>query len=97
MKLRLVEREVQASRVTAKGEYMVQNKHRAWIAPKARPQPKASGSRVKKEFIEIKPQRGVTMVSLTGSEASDVGDGGGTGECASPERSAEEPTVIGPA
>ena len=74
VKLRLVEREVQASRVTAKGEYMVQNKHRAWIAPKARPQPKASGSRVKKEFIEIKPQRGVTMVSLTGSEASDVGD-----------------------
>ena len=58
VKLRLVEREVQASRVTAKGEYMVQNKHRAWIAPKARPQPKASGSRVKKEFIEIKPQRG---------------------------------------
>ena len=59
VKLRLVEREVQASRVTAKGEYMVQNKHRAWIAPKARPQPKASGSRVKKEFIEIKPSRGV--------------------------------------
>ena len=74
VKLRLVEREVQASRVTAKGEYMVQNKHRAWIAPKARPQPKASESRVKKEFIEIQPQRGVTMVSLTGSEASDVGD-----------------------
>ena len=74
VKLRLVEREVQASRVTAKGEYMVQNKHRAWIAPKARPQPKASDSRVKKEFVEIKPQRGVTMVSLTGSEASDVGD-----------------------
>ena len=42
MKLRLVEREVQASRVTAKGEYMVQNKYRAWIARKARPQPKAS-------------------------------------------------------
>ena len=74
VKLRLVEREVQASRVTAKGEYMVQNKHRAWIAPKARPQPKASESRVKKEFVEIQPQRGVTMVSLTGSEASDVGD-----------------------
>ena len=74
MKLRLVEREVQASRVTAKGEYMVQNKRRAWIAPKARPQPKASDSRVKKEFVEIQPQRGVTMVSLTGSEASDVGD-----------------------
>ena len=74
VKLRLVEREVQASRVTAKGEYMAQNKHRAWIAPKARPRPKASESRVKKEFIEIQPQRGVTMVSLTGSEASDVGD-----------------------
>ena len=74
VKLRLVEREVQASRVTAKGQYMVQNKHRAWIAPKARPQPKASESRVKKEFVEIQPQRGVTMVSLTGSEASDVGD-----------------------
>ena len=74
VKLRLVEREVQASRVTAKGEYMVENKHRAWIAPKARPQPKASDSLVKKEFIEIKPSRGVTMVSLTGSEASDVGD-----------------------
>ena len=74
VKLRLVEREVQASRVTAKGEYMVQNKRRAWIAPKARPQPKASESRVKKEFVEIQPQRGVTMVSLTGSEASDVGD-----------------------
>ena len=74
VKLRLIEREVQASRVTAKGEYMIQNKHRAWIAPKARPQPKASGSRVKKEFIEVKPQNGVTMVSLTGSEASDVGD-----------------------
>ena len=74
VKLRLIEREVQASRVTAKGEYMIQNKHRAWIAPKARPQPKSSGSRVKKEFIEIKPQRRVTMVSLTGSEASDVGD-----------------------
>ena len=74
VKLRLIEREVQASRVTAKGKYMIQNKHRAWIAPKARPQPKSSGSRVKKEFIEIKPQRGVTMVSLTGSEASDVGD-----------------------
>ena len=74
VKLRLIEREVQASRVTAKGEYMIQNKHRAWIAPKARPQPKSSGSRVKKEFIEIQPQRGVTMVSLTGSEASDVGD-----------------------
>ena len=74
VKMRLVEREVQASRVTAKGEYMVQNKHRAWIAPKARPQPKASDSRVKKEFVEIQPQRGVTMVSLTGLEASDVGD-----------------------
>ena len=37
---------------------MIQNKHRAWIAPKARPQPKASGSRVKKEFIEVKPQKG---------------------------------------
>ena len=74
VKLRLIEREVQASRVTAKGEYMIQNKRRAWIAPKARPQPKSSGSRVKKEFIEIQPQRGVTMVSLTGSEASDVGD-----------------------
>ena len=74
VKLRLIEREVQASRVTAKGEYMIQNKHRAWIAPKARPQPKSSGSRVKKEFVEIQPQRGVTMVSLTGSEASDVGD-----------------------
>ena len=74
VKLRLIEREVQASRVTVKGEYMIQNKHRAWIAPKARPQPKSSGSRVKKEFIEIQPQRGVTMVSLTGSEASDVGD-----------------------
>ena len=74
VKLRLIEREVQASRVTAKGEYMIQNKHRAWIAPKARPQPKSSGSRVKKEFIEIQLQRGVTMVSLTGSEASDVGD-----------------------
>ena len=74
VKLRLIEREVQASRVTAKGEYMIQNKHRAWIAPKARPQPKSSGSRVRKEFIEVKPQRGVTMVSLTGSEASDVGD-----------------------
>ena len=74
VKLRLIEREVQASRVTAKGEYMIQNKHRAWIAPKARPQPKSSGSRVRKEFIEIQPQRGVTMVSLTGSEASDVGD-----------------------
>ena len=75
VKLRLVEREVRASRVTAKGEYMVQNKHRAWIAPKARPQPKASESRVKKEFVEIQPQRGVTiMVSLTGSEALDVGD-----------------------
>ena len=34
VKLRLIEREVQASRVTAKGEYMIQNKHRAWIAPK---------------------------------------------------------------
>ena len=34
VKLRLVEREVQASRVTAKGEYMVQNRHRAWVAPK---------------------------------------------------------------
>ena len=74
VKLRLIEREVQASRVTAKGEYMIQNKHRAWIAPKARPQPKSSGSRVKKEFIEIQLQKGVTMVSLTGSEASDVGD-----------------------
>ena len=74
VKLRLIEREVQASRVTAKGEYMIQNKHRAWIAPKARPQPKSSGSRVRKEFVEIQPQRGVTMVSLTGSEASDVGD-----------------------
>ena len=74
VKLRLIEREVQASRVTAKGEYMIQNKHRAWIAPKAGPQPKSSGSRVRKEFIEIQPQRGVTMVSLTGSEASDVGD-----------------------
>ena len=74
VKLRLIEREVQASRVTAKGEYMIQNKHRAWIAPKARPQPKSSGSRVRKEFIEIQPPRGVTMVSLTGSEASDVGD-----------------------
>ena len=74
VKLRLIEREVQASRVTAKGEYMIQNKHRAWIAPKARPQPKSSGSRVRKEFIEVKPQKGVTMVSLTGSEASDVGD-----------------------
>ena len=29
---------------------------------------------MKKEFIEIQLQRGVTMVSLTGSEASDVGD-----------------------
>ena len=74
VKLRLIEREVQASRVTAKGEYMIQNKHRAWIAPKARPQPKSSGSRVRKEFVEIQPQRGVTMVSLTGLEASDVGD-----------------------
>ena len=74
VKLRLIEREVQASRVTAKGEYMIQNKHRAWIAPKARPQAKSSGSRVSKEFVEIQPQRGVTMVSLTGSEASDVGD-----------------------
>ena len=74
VKLRLIEIEVQASRVTAKGEYVIQNKHRVWIAPKARPQPKSSGSRVKKEFIEIQPQRGVTMVSLTGSEASDVGD-----------------------
>ena len=74
VKLRLIEREVQASRVTAKGEYMIQNKHRAWIAPKARPQRKSSGSRVRKEFIEVKPQKGVTMVSLTGSEASDVGD-----------------------
>ena len=74
VKLRLIEREVQASRVTAKGEYMIQNKHRAWIAPKARPQAKSSGSRVRKEFVEIQPQRGVTMVSLTGSEASDVGD-----------------------
>ena len=33
VKLRLIEREVQASRVTAKGEYMIQNKHRAWTAP----------------------------------------------------------------
>ena len=74
VKLRLVEREVQASRVTAKGEYMVQNKRRAWIAPKRRPRPEASESRAKKEFIEIKPSRGVTMVSLTASEASDVGD-----------------------
>ena len=74
MKVRLVEREVQASRVTAKGEHMVQNKHRAWIAPKKRPRPGSSESRVKKEFIEIKPSRGVTMVSLTASEASDVGD-----------------------
>ena len=74
VKLRLIEREVQASRVTAKGEYMVQNKHRAWIAPKRRPRPEASESRVKKEFVEIKPSRGVTMVSLTASEASDVGD-----------------------
>ena len=74
VKLRLTEREVQASRVTAKGEYMIQNKRRAWIAPKARPQAKSSGSRVRKEFVEIQPQRGVTMVSLTGSEASDVGD-----------------------
>ena len=73
VKLRLVEREVQASRVTAKGEYMVQNKHRAWIAPKARPQPKASESRVKKEFVEIQPQRGVTMVSLTGSKPRMLG------------------------
>ena len=96
VKLRLVEREVQASRVTAKGEYMVQNKHRAWIAPKARPQPKASDSRVKKEFIEIKPQRGVTMVSLTGSEASDVGDMEEIpGVLPETERRSEEPTVIG--
>ena len=49
VKLRLIEREVQASRVTARGEHMIQNKHRAWIAPKARPQPKSSGSRVRKE------------------------------------------------
>ena len=55
-------------------KYMVQNKRRAWIAPKRRPRPEASESRVKKEFIEIKPSRGVTMVSLTASEASDVGD-----------------------
>ena len=57
VKLRLIEREVQASRVTAKGEYMIQNKHRAWITPKARPQAKSSanssGSRVRKEFVEI--------------------------------------------
>ena len=44
------------------------------IAPKRGPRPEASESRVKKEFIEIKPSRGVTMVSLTASEASDVGD-----------------------
>ena len=74
VKLSLVEREVQASRVTAKGEYMAQNRHRAWIAPKRRPRPGASESRVKKEFVEIKPSRGVTMVSLTASEASDLGD-----------------------
>ena len=55
MKLRLVEREVQASRVTAKGEYMVQNRHRAWVAPKRRP--RASGSqepeKVTKGFVEV--------------------------------------------
>eukprot|EP00439_Symbiodinium_sp_Y106_P062847 s420_g9.t1 len=73
VKLRLIEREVQASRVTARGEHMIQNKHRAWIAPKARPQPKSSGSRVRKEFIEIQPQRGVTMVSLTGPKSMSSG------------------------
>ena len=55
VKLRLVEREVQASRVTAKGEYMVQNRHRAWVAPKRRP--RASGSqepeKVTKGFVEV--------------------------------------------
>ena len=82
VKLRLIEREVQASRISAKGEYMIQNKHRAWISPKARPQAKSSAtssrSQVRKEFVEIPSsmlhQKGVTMVSLTGSEASDVGN-----------------------
>ena len=82
VKLRLIEREVQASRISAKGEFMIQNRHRAWIAPKARPQAKSSAtssrSQVRKEFVEIPSfmshQKGVTMVSLTGSEASDVGN-----------------------
>ena len=70
VKLRLIEREVQASRVTAKGEYMIQNKHRQ----------SASAAEVigisceKGVYRDPAPKRGVTMVSLTGSEASDVGD-----------------------
>ena len=81
VKLRLVEREVQASRVTAKGEYMVQNRHRAWVAPKRRP--RASGSqepeqKVTKGFVEVQPSgmRGISPVSLTASEIaeSDLAD-----------------------
>ena len=78
VKLRLVEREVQASRVTAKGEYMVQDRHKVWVAPKRRP--RASGSqepkKVTKGFVEFQPSgaRGISLVSLTGSETSDVGD-----------------------
>ena len=78
VKLRLVEREVQASRVTAKGEYMVQDRHKVWVAPKRRP--RASGSqepeKVTKGFVEFQPSgaQGISLVSLTGSETSDVGD-----------------------
>ena len=78
VKLRLVEREVQASRVTAKGEYMVQDRHKVWVAPKRRP--RASGSqepeKVAKGFVEFQPSgaQGISLVSLTGSETSDVGD-----------------------
>ena len=78
VKLRLVEREVQASRVTAKGEYMVQDRHKVWVAHKRRP--RASGSRepekVTKGFVEFQPSgaQGISLVSLTGSETSDVGD-----------------------
>ena len=78
VKLRLVEREVQASRVTAKGEYMVQDRRKVWVAPKRRP--RASGSqepeKVTKGFVEFQPSgaQGISLVSLTGSETSDVGD-----------------------
>ena len=78
VKVRLVEREVQASRVTAKGEYMAQDRHKVWVAPKRRP--RASGSqepeKVTKGFVEFQPSgaRGISLVSLTGSETSDVGD-----------------------
>ena len=57
---------------------MVQDRHKVWVAPKRRP--RASGSqepeKVTKGFVEFQPSgvRGISLVSLTGSVTSDVGD-----------------------